>query len=196
MRVREFNALAKQLFGETLGAYGFSHEGSRTAVFHRWNGPDVVHIIYPDLMLRNPTFDVRVFPTSPACDPMFREKFPDRLGATTDSYSYLSSKGVGPFQQIFRGRTEEGFRRNFEREVKPALETLAVPYLDQFCSLSDLIPVLRNKLSLGFALHAVGRHQDAREVLAVERTRLLPNAKIYPEVEATVRIIDDILAEK
>ncbi len=139
-----FHRYARKAFGEVLEPFGFLCQGTKYSTFWRKINKDIYHFILPDLSLRNFLYDLHVFPHSPVLDEEFRRKFPDDLGFTTDSFSYLHSKtGVGPDQQGYRCRTKEGFLRNFNNLVKPALLNYAVPYLDQIKTIEDMSHVIK-----------------------------------------------------
>lgn len=93
----------------------------------------------PDKSQRHPRYDIKVFPHSPELDPDFDKKFPDLLGVTTDILGYLHSKtGVGADQEWYWCRTDEGFVRNFEEKVKPALVNYAIPFREKISSIQDM----------------------------------------------------------
>jgi hypothetical protein len=52
---------------------------------------------------------------------------------------------VGPDQQLFWCRTEDGFLKDFEDRVKPALTRHALPFLKGYASLAQAIPAIRSK---------------------------------------------------
>ena len=144
MKEKQFDLLAKEHFGLILEPIGFSVERSRYSTFHRQASDDIYHVIMPDLSSDGTWFDIRVFATSPLIEPQFDKLFPDDVGIPSDSFSLLHPKfGVGARQQKFRCKTEEGFVRNFNKEVVPALESKALPYLDGINSLNDLMPYIR-----------------------------------------------------
>lgn len=169
----DFNSLARELFSRVIGRFGFTDEGSRYSVFHRRVGEDIYHLVVPTLGRSGTWYYVRVFPHSPHIDPCFQAGFPDRLGVPTDSWSCLSEHdGVNLTQQRFNCKNEENLRRRFAATVEPLLKKVAIPYLDRFQTVEDLIPAIRHASYLGFALHHVGRHAEARIALERERERL------------------------
>ncbi|HKA06523.1 MAG TPA: hypothetical protein VKD71_04645, partial [Gemmataceae bacterium] len=80
--------------------------------------------------------------------------------------------GVNLTQQHFNCKTEENLRRRFAATVAPLLLNAAIPYLDRFQTVTDLIPEIRHPAFLGFALHHVGRTAEAVIALQAERDRL------------------------
>lgn len=143
LSARQFDVLAREAFGAVLAPYGFSASDSRRCTFWRKVSPEVYHFVMPDKSRRHPQYTVNVFPHSPRLEQEFSAKFPDNLGFATDVESYLSSKEIGMRQQWFWCRTAEGFRRNFDELVRPALLSHAIPYLDQIQTFEDLARVVR-----------------------------------------------------
>ena len=80
--------------------------------------------------------------------------------------------GINITQQQFNCRNEANFRHGFATKVGLLLQKIAVPYLDHFQSVADIIPVIRHQSFLGFALHHVGRTDEAIAILKQERDRL------------------------
>jgi hypothetical protein len=136
---KQFDILARRAFEPVLRSHGFSCERSNHCTFYRRMPGDIYHFIVPDPLRRLPKYDVKVFAHSPRLEAAWDAKFPDALGIPTGSLSALHSRtGVGPNQELFFCRTEEGFIRDFEVRVRPALGIFALPYLDRLKSLADL----------------------------------------------------------
>ena len=137
---KQFDLVARRAFGSVLEPHGFSCADSKWCTFYRPLGNDLYHFIVPDRLRRLPKFDIHVFAHSPVLDPEnWETRFPDTVGFPTGSLSYLHSRtGVGPDQELYFCRTEEGLMRDFEGRVKPALITFALPFLDRIKSLPDL----------------------------------------------------------
>ncbi len=166
MTLKKFDDLAKNLFGSVLAPLGFSAEKSRYCIFYKKVSDDIYCFVMPSITRSGDWYYVMVFPASPLIDPQFKEKFPDDLGIPTDVYSYLHSVlGVGMTQELNSCRDETEFRTSFEQKVKGALIDKAMPYLSQFKSLSDLVPMLKSKLFLGAALYRVGQKDQAQALL-------------------------------
>lgn len=193
MTPKQFDEVARQLFADVLSAYGFSCEESRFCTFYRQHSDEVFHFVLPDLGTRGTWFDVKVFPASPLLDPLFKEQFPDDVGIPTDSFSYLSERGVGLDQEKFNCKTEENLRRRFESSVRPALEKLAIPYLDQFRSIDDIVSVLRSPMFRGIGLHCVGKMEEAIPLLQQQRERLSLSDSDDPAISARLRFIEELL---
>jgi hypothetical protein len=172
MTPKQFDKIASDLIGGVLAPAGFSKEKSRFCTFYRKVSEEIYHVILPDLGTRAAWYDVKVFPASPLLDPMFDAQFPDDLGLPTDSWSYLSERGVGLEQQTFNCKSEDNLRRRFEMTVKPLLLQKAIPYLDQISTIEDMIPLIKNPLFLGFALHHIGQTEAARRILREQSERL------------------------
>lgn len=143
MTPKHFGKVARELFAGVLSDYGFSCDESRFCTFYRQQTEEVYHFVLPDLGARGAWFDVKVFPASPLLDPLFNDQFPDDVGIPTDSFSYLSERGIGLDQEKYNCKSEDNFRRRFDLSVQPALREQAIPYLDQFQSLQDIVPVLK-----------------------------------------------------
>lgn len=172
MTGNEFDLLATELFGEVLLPLGFTHQKSARCTFYRLVGNEVFHFVMPDIGRRGAWYDIRVFPHTPAIYPLFDQRFPDNLGIPTDRFSLLSEKNVGPDQSQFHCKNEDAFRRDFAANVGPSLARVAIPYLDRFRTVADIVPVIRHPSFLGFALYHVGRFDEARSALQQERERL------------------------
>jgi hypothetical protein len=173
MTNRTFERIALELFGEVLCPAGFVHERSQHCTFYRKIQDDLYHVVLPDPGTRGVWYDVKVFPTSPVLEPLFEERFPDNLSVPSDSSCYLSATGVGPDQETYHCRTEEGFRRNFSLHCKPALTSYGVPYLDAVIRFEDLVPLVGIPVFRGLALSHVGKYKEARKILLKERSRFL-----------------------
>ncbi|MEX0679108.1 MAG: hypothetical protein WD063_18685 [Pirellulales bacterium] len=84
-------------------------------------------------------------------------------------------------------------RRRFERTVGPLLVNVALPYLDHIHTVEDMIPWIKRPLPLGFALHFVGRLDEARPVLKQERDRLSSLGHNDREVAAVINKLEELL---
>ncbi len=193
MRAKVFNSLAKELFGEVLIPLGFTTQGSKRCTFYRKVGNEVFHFITPDMGLRGAWYDVLVFPHSPAIYPLFNQRFPNGMGVPTDSFSYLTENGISS-QAMFNCKNEENMRRRFMNTVGPALLKVAIPYLDRFQSVSDIIPVIRHPSFLGFALNYVGRFEEAVVALKGERHRLMELGSSNKDVAVLLEEVERLLA--
>lgn len=172
MQARAFDRLAKEKFGEVLADFGFSTNGSRHCSFHRWRG-DIVHLVVPDPGRDGTWFDIRVFAHSPLIDPGFERRFPDHLGIPSGSLSFLHPvSGVGPDQQRYRCNKPEGFLRNFEDLVRPALLNHAIPFQDRIVSLEALLPTVVDPFYRAVCLWQLGQQDEARPLLEAELARL------------------------
>lgn len=197
MKEKQFDLLAREHFGLILKPKGFGVERSKYCAFYRQASNDIYHVIMPDISSDGTWFDIRVFATSPLIEPQFEELFPDGVGIPSDSFSLLHPKfGVGARQQKFRCKTEDGFVRNFNSEVVPALESKALPYLDGINNLKDLIPHIRRDFYLGAALWVIGEQEQARELLLAEKTRLSRIADESGRVSSLLSYIDNVLGIK
>jgi hypothetical protein len=172
MTTHEFDSICNELFGRVLIPLGFTNEYTEKCTFYRKIGDNVYHFIMPDIGSRGAWYDVRVFPHSPAIYPLFEQRFPDNLGIPTDRFSLLSEREVGATQSQFNCKSEDSLRRGFATTVGPLLLKVALPYLDCFQTVADIVPVIRHPSFLGFALHHVGRSDEAVVVLQRERDRL------------------------
>jgi len=142
----EFFRLARRAFDDVLKPHGFSCAESRRATFYRKASDFVWHLVTPVRSVRLPKYDVWVFPHSPAIEPSFVLKFPDHLSPATDVWCHLHpTEGIGLSQEWYSGRTEEGFVRNFDRFVAPALIEHAIPYLENIRELDQLLPLIRSR---------------------------------------------------
>ena len=159
MLSKNFYKICKENFGRILTPFGFDSSQSRRATFYRKVHEEVYHLITPCLGRGGTGYTVYVFPTSPILNIKFFEKFPDELSFPGDST--LSEHDVGSYNDSFYSETKEDFFRIFERRTVPALVNVAVPYLNRFQSVSDMIPIIRHEGSLGLALHHAGRYSEA-----------------------------------
>ena len=171
---------------------GFSSDRSRRCVYHRWASSEVVHIVSVSIHTHGDRYHGALWPTSPKIDPLFDATFPEHLGITTHPYCYLGESDWMT-QQSFNCRYEDNFRRRFERTVGPLLLNSGIPYLDQFQTVEDIIPVIRISYFLGFALDYVGRHEEARTVLLQEKERLSQCDQSAARVALSLQRIDEIL---
>ena len=165
MKGKQFDKLGRELFAGVLGEYGFTCERSRHCTFYRQITEDIYHVVLPDLGSRGAWYDVKVFPASPVLDRRFHEIFPNELGIPSDSYCYLSEQGVGFRQQTYNCKYEDNMRRRFEKTVKKVLLEHAIPYVNRFHSIEDMIPVLKSPRHLAIGLYHVGRRDEAFPLL-------------------------------
>jgi hypothetical protein len=143
LSTKGFHALARTTFAALLEPHGFSAAGSRRCTLHRKISDDVYHFVVADRSRRLPQYTVHIFPHSPLLDADFLSKFPDDLAFTTDVEGYLAENGIGMRQQWYWCRTDEGFDRNFQTAVRPALLKHAIPYLDGLQDLASFTRVVR-----------------------------------------------------
>lgn len=192
MKEKKFGALVKEHFGEILIPYGFSCKQSHYSTFYRKKSEDIFHFIIADLSMRGEWYDISVFASSPKIDPNFRTHFPDDLGIPSDALSYLHPiTGVGCDQKMFRCRTEEGFLRGFNKEVKQTLIEKALPFLDQITDLESLLPHIKHDSFMGFALWELGEREEARRFLqeSIARYSEIDDLKVKNYVQAAEALL-------
>jgi len=196
MKESEFNVVTAAVLSQTLGPLGFSNQGSRHCTFFRKASEEVYHFISPVLLTDGARYYLQVFPHSPHLEPLFQEWFPDELGIPTDSWSCLSEHdGVGLTQEQFTCKNEAVLRSSLMGRVGGLLLNLAVPYLDRFQTVADLVHVIRHPSFLGLALYYVGRTAEAVEVLRVERERLRGLDTSDRRVGVLLAHVESLLAE-
>ena len=193
MTPKAFDRVARQLFSETLAPLGFSCDKSDRSTFYKEVGNGLWHVIMPDLGSRSIWYDVKVFPCSEQLEARFHGRFPDQLGITTDSFCYLSERGVGIDQTQFSCKTEESFRSRYETTVSVLLAKIAVPYLSQFKTLRDLLPVIRNPLYRAIGMHLINGDSESRQLVSLQRTRLEAIAD-DDNVVAARKLLDSLLS--
>ena len=194
MKRKEFDQLAIQCFGEVLAPHGFEVERSRCSRFYRQCSDDIHHLIVPGQRTSRTQYEVRVFATSPKIEANFDSLFPDELGIPSASYSFLNPyDGVGPSQELYWCRTVEGFVRNFKQKVEPLLVSKAIPFLDGFESLRDLLPYLDGAFYTGMALWELGEKDRAAEMLREEKEWLETIDDDSGHVASRVACIESLL---
>lgn len=193
MTPKAFDKIARELFSETLSPLGFTCEGSETCTFYRAIGNGIWHVIMPDLGTRGVWYDVKVFPCSEQLEPRFRERFPDELGIPTDSFCYLSERGVGMDQTQFNCKSEENFRARYGNTVSGLLTRIAIPYLSEFRTLGDVLPAIRNPLYRAIAMHLVNNNSESRQMVNQQRARLEAIAD-DENIVAAKKLLDSLLA--
>ena len=193
MTPSRFFRSARDLFAETLVPMGFSCERSNACTFYRLAGEGLWHIIMPDLGTRGAWYDVKVFPCFDRLQARFHDRFPDELGIPTDSFCYLSERSVGLDQALFPCSTESHLRSCYVRTVSGLLGRVAVPYLSQFQTLGDVLPVIRNPLQRAIAMHLLKNDAESRQLLTQQRDRLLAIAD-DEDIVATRRLLESLLA--
>ena len=147
--------MVRETFAPVLKEHGFECEASSRCTFYRKDQSGIYHIIMPDPMRRSAKYDIKVFPHHPLLDEDFESKFPDNLGISTGLFGYLAKSGVGPDQEQYWCRTEEGFKRDFEKRVKDYLLESAVPFLNTINSWESMRKVIRVKSYLEIMENAV-----------------------------------------
>ena len=193
MTPSRFFRSARDLFAETLVPMGFSCERSISCTFSRLVGEGLWHVIMPDVGTKGAWYDVKVFPCCERLQARFSERFPDQLGIPTDSFCYLSERGVGLDQALFPCGTESRLRSGYESTVSRLVEGVAVPYLGQFQTLRDVLPVIRNPLQRAIATHLLKKDPESRRLLIQQRDRLLAITD-DEDATATTRLLDALLA--
>lgn len=194
MKPQQFDKLARAAFGSVLNEAGFTCDKSRHCTFYREATDGFYHVVLPDLGTRGAWYDVKVFAFSELLDPRFADRFPDDLGIPTDLFCYLAPSGVGPDQTQFNCKSEENFTRRFESTVAPLLASVALPYLDRFRSLNDLLPEIRSPLFKAIATHHVHGNASSQPLLEQQRERLGSLNSDDDNVVATLRLIDELLS--
>lgn len=145
---KQFDQIARDLFGSALCAHGFTCVASKRCTFTRQINADVYHVIIPDPGTRCAWYDIHVFPTSPRFHHDFDLRFPDGLGNTLDAYGKLSeTAGIGMDQQRFNCKYESNMRNRFNTTVLGLLQRVAVPFLDAIQTYEDILPHLRGPFS-------------------------------------------------
>lgn len=177
MKAKQFDKAVRAALGPVLEPLGFTAVESKRSTFTRrvaneHQDDGVVHVILPDRSTRGNWFDVKVFPASPHTSPIFHLRFPDNLGVTTGSRSYLGEKGVGTDQTMFSSAREDSVQKAVNLRLGRLLREHAVPYLDQFRTVEDMLPVIHHHWTKAFALDHVGRTEEAREILRENLHRL------------------------
>ncbi len=194
MKQAEFISAARKHFGEFLSPLGFSYEKSRHSTFHRRASDDVFHFIIPSLSRDGTWFDVKVFAQSPLIQPQFSDLFPDDLGIPSQLASNLHpDRGVGVHHKAYRCNKIDGFIRNFDNEVVPALKIHALPYLDKLKTLQDLLPIINDDFYMGVCLWRLGRQSEARDLLVPEALRLAGLSDQTDYVKTLTAYISDLI---
>lgn len=194
MTPKQFDKNAPKLFRPVLEPFGFSTEGSQHCTYHRKSeSGEVYHFVLPDLGSRGAWYDIKVFGASPLLDPLFAEKFPDEVGIPSDSFCYLSERGISLDQGQFNCKSDENFVARFEKTVRDLLINKAVPYLDEIRTFEDLIPTIKHPLFLGVGLHQIGHVDEARPLLEQQRERLSAIGSSDRAVTAWLQRINELL---
>jgi hypothetical protein len=151
---KQFDALIRSHLGALLAPHGFSSEGSRHCTFWRKTDNEIFHFVMPDPLRHSPTYDIKVFASSPLIDRAFKDHFPDSLGIPSDTVCRLNVKlGVTHKASSFPRVDERSFLAGFENAVRPAILNHALPYLDAVSSVESLLSLVRNP---GFKLRPDG----------------------------------------
>jgi hypothetical protein len=153
-------------------------------------------VVLPDLGSRGVWYDVKVFPFASVLDPLFEKHFPDSIGIPTDMFCYLSERGIGPDQTQFNCKTNETFCRRFDSTVSGLLSTVAVPYLEQFTTLSDMLQFIRNPLHKAIATYYVIGPTAAHDLLKQQQQRIGGLNTGDEAVAATKSFIDELVGAK
>jgi hypothetical protein len=118
------------------------------------------------------------------------------VGIPSDVSSRLSEHdGISSRQEQFNCKNEENLRRGFTSKVGPLLLNVAIPYLDRFQTVEDIIPAIRHPSFLGFALHHVGRIVEAIAALEKERDRLRRLDTSNEDVACLLQHVERLLIE-
>lgn len=172
MTPKAFDKLARELFSETLVPLGFCCDKSKACTFYRTVGNGLWHVIMPDLGTRGAWYDVKVFPCCESLEPLFAQRFPDEVGIPTDSFCYLSSKGVGHSHEQFNCKSEENFRNRYQRTVGPSLVQFAIPYLNAIATLEQMVPFIRAPFYRATAMYLVEKNDETRELVQQQKVRI------------------------
>lgn len=135
----------RQEIGPTLAEQGFSCQGTKRATFYRELPSGVVHVIAPDRYQFKPAYDVWVFPSHPLlCESLerFQTNFPDATPIVTKLNKLHAGSGIASFGTNFGCQTEPQQLATIRKGLLPALLKHAIPYLDQFREVNDIIPFI------------------------------------------------------
>ena len=138
-------AAIRRLVDPTLAKHGFTTEGSKRATYFRRVDEDLSHFIMFDLFAYRTVFDVKVFPSSRRLFPETWVGLADSVGIPSGNKSGLNAKlGVGHGGSEFSYRSTQALEAGVRNAVLPALEFHALPYLDQFRCVEDIVPILEH----------------------------------------------------
>lgn len=173
MKIQEFNRTIRTYFDPILIPHGFSCEGSKRCVYWRKVSDEIFHLISPDLLRGGDRYDITVYVSSPLIYGDFWKNFPDWIPYTNGNNGYLSpEEGVADYQKLYFSRNQEAFESSFNRDASPALNKIAIPYLDRIQTIEGVIPIIRSGGMLGAALLHVGRTAEAKQYIESEIARL------------------------
>lgn len=173
MNTKDFYRHIRQNFDPILIPHGFTSEESNNCCYSREISPEVYHIICPSMLSGKSKYDINVFATSPIIQVDFLDSFPDELELVSFPNCYLSNeRGVGRYAKQYFCKNPDAFINSFKRDVGPALENYAIPYLDSIRTFSDVIPTITNDFMMGAALLHVGRKAEAKAYIEREIARL------------------------
>ena len=142
---KQFDALVRSHLGGLLSPHGFSSEGSRHCTFWRKTNHEIFHFVMADPLRHSPTYDIKIFASSPLIDQDFKAHFPDSLGIPSDTFCHLNVKlGVTHKASSFPRSDEKSFLAGFENAVRPAILNHALPYLDAVSSVESLLSLVRH----------------------------------------------------
>jgi hypothetical protein len=141
----QFDKSVSRIVEPVVTPWGFTTGGGRGCTFHRQVRDDLFHFIHFSQRSSGLEFEVWVFPGTPLLGSEQWVRFPDFVGVPTGQAAGLNAKlGVGGGASRFPCRDSKVLEVALSRAAVPALQTHARPYLANFQSPKDLVPVLEH----------------------------------------------------
>lgn len=153
MTPTKFRKLSLEYFGGFLFDLGFEVQTKYGPTYFKANENDVYHFIMPQTNRRGDWFDVMIFANSPKINPKFEAYFENGIDVPSDNNSYLHPvEGIHWRQKCYKCGREEDFINSFNKEVLPALQTFALPYLEKINTVSDLVKTVHSHVAHNYNL--------------------------------------------
>lgn len=145
MNQRQAFTLINQLVSPFLLKEGFSVEGSTGATWFKKINEELYWFVAFDLFVGKKAFDIKVFPGTPLLGADQWKDFPNQVGVPSGAGAELNAKlGVGHGGSTFSYANEAALKASVASAVLPALESYAIPYLSDFKTAKDIVPILEH----------------------------------------------------
>ena len=152
MNIQQVYKSIQELADPVLERYGYSSMGP-TYVKKVSDGLYV--FIHFEVSRDKTTYTVWAYPSSPKLNTTDQQDFPAKHGNPLGNKSFLNAKlGVGKGASSFSCKTKNILQKTLSEHALPAIEQHAIPFLQQFHALPDILPFLENSQWASFITSA------------------------------------------
>lgn len=142
MNIQQVHKSIQDLADPILERYGYSSMGPTYVK----KVSDALYVfIHFEVSRDRATYTIWAYPSTPKLNPPDQPDFPAQHGNPLGNKSFLNAKlGVGNGASSFSCKTEEVLQMTLSKYALPAIEKHAIPFLEKFHELPDLLPFLEH----------------------------------------------------